>query len=91
MVVPQTKFVLIPHHAMPQILYYMKLVVFVIQRPPLLPPPFGMPPPLLGNLQQQPIAGNQQTPSATSPAAVAALDPNQDFWVEHVTPEGKVR
>ncbi|XP_033632765.1 transcription elongation regulator 1-like [Asterias rubens] len=60
-----------------------------MNRPPLLPPPFGMPPPLLGNLQQQPIAGNQQTPSATSPAAVAALDPNQDFWVEHVTPEGK--
>ena len=67
-------------------------MIISFQRPPLLPPPFGMPPPLIGNLQQQqPAAGNQQqaVPAAT-PAAVTALDPNQDFWVEHITPEGKV-
>ncbi|XP_022091695.1 transcription elongation regulator 1-like isoform X2 [Acanthaster planci] len=64
-----------------------------MNRPPLLPPPFGMPPPLMANLQQPQAAsaGNQPaTPAAAaSPAAVAALDPNQDFWVEHTTPEGK--
>ncbi|XP_071488136.1 transcription elongation regulator 1-like [Diadema antillarum] len=70
--------------------------------PPFFPPPMGgmpLPPfqpppshqPAAAQAPAKPAAGTLTTPPpGMSPAVFAiAMEPNQDFWVENVTPEGK--